>query len=143
MKKESSGWHINTTVRLKTGDRFFELTAVRKSDIPQVWVFRCDCGREITIMARDVIAGFKNNCGYCKGRFESWEKDPKKLGEQIENRMGTDLITYESERNAEKLRKRDPIYRKAHENRKSIMAIAKIAQEEGMTYGEYVRKYGL
>lgn len=146
MKKEMGrrAGHNVRSIRLKTGDKFFNFTAVRKAELPQMWVFRCDCGNEVTMMAKDVIAGFRTHCEKCRSVFATnEERDPKKLGEQVDKSYGIDLFIHEGEKNAEKLRRRDPNYRRAHENGKSIMAIAKKAQEEGLTYGEYVRKHGL
>lgn len=50
-----------------TGQRFNSLTALRFSHRPRLgvhhWVFRCDCGNEVTVWKPDVIRGRRKTCG--------------------------------------------------------------------------------
>ncbi len=133
---------MSEVVLLKAGDKFQELTAVRKTETSQVWVFRCDCGREVTLPAREVVGGCRSHCGHCKTMMGRWgENDPKKLGEDIRDKLN--LVSAMSKINGDRLRKKDERYNKAHENGMTIAEMNKKALEEGLTYGEYVRKYGL
>ena len=54
---------------IKEGDKFNELTAIKfshKKGTNQVWLFRCDCGKEKIISVDKVKSGHTKSCGCFK-----------------------------------------------------------------------------
>ena len=135
----------------KPGEKFFYLTVIKKlkkkdSNGRTLWEFQCVCGKYIQRPISVVIAGFTRSCGCCYTKNErmfALEIDPELAGQSIKRMMSMDERTIEGYRKGLKLMEKDPLYKRAHENRMEISKIAKFAAEEGLSYGEHSKKYGI
>ena len=65
----------------ETGNKYGRLTVMRKSSeknkIGALWVCRCDCGKEITVLGIQLRSGNTRSCGCLR---DMPEEDRRKLG---------------------------------------------------------------
>jgi len=79
-----------------TGEKYHDLTAIRSANPEHrraQWIWRCDCGKEITARRSDVRHGEKKSCGCGIGGKKRWEeaerkKEHARMTELIDQKFG-------------------------------------------------------
>ena len=79
---------------IKSGDKFGRLTAVefsyRNKSNRLFWLFRCECGKEKTIMVHNVKNGSTKSCGCLRARHELWRTKTYWSWAAMKNRCSND-----------------------------------------------------
>jgi len=71
-----------------TGQKYGRLTAVKRVSVPNnnIWLFKCDCGNEITISRFDAASGNTQSCGCLKRDLLKINKSTHKMSKSKEYR---------------------------------------------------------